>query len=432
MKGISGFAGAARALAHRDYAIYTAGSSVSLIGTWMQRVAVGWLAWELTASPAWLGIVALADLLPAVLAAPLAGAIADRSNRLRLMALTQLLAMTQAGALAALSAVGVLGIHGLVAMTALMGMISAFNQAVHQTLTPAFVPRADLTAAIAVNSISFNVARFIGPAAAGAVLVSGGAALAFACNAVSYLALLLALAAVRPSAAAIAPAAGAGGGSLARDLADGFVYVARHRGIGPLLLLFFGQSLLARPLIELLPGVAAQVYGHGAGGLAAMTSCLGLGALLGGLRMAGGDGGVAGMTRAVLGAHVGLGVVVVAMMTLAQGVAGLAGMVAVGFCMATAGVGTQTLLQLAVASAQRGRVLSLYSVVMRGGPALGALAVGVAGDWWGLRLPLGSSAALALAVALPAWRGWPGLARALDSDRPTASVQSFGVSSSRR
>ena len=183
-----------RTLRNPSYGPYVAGNSLSLVGLWVQRVAIGWLTWELTGSAAWLGIVSLADLAPALLVGPFAGAYADRADRLRIVRIAQTLAMLQALALAALTAASLMRIELLVALVLANGIVVGINQPARLSLVSSLVPRADLPTAVAINSIVFNLARFIGPALAGVLIVQSGPAAAFAFNALSFVCFLVVLA----------------------------------------------------------------------------------------------------------------------------------------------------------------------------------------------------------------------------------------------
>jgi MFS family permease len=172
MSILAGLGNISRALAHRDFGVYVAGNSISLIGTWMQRIGVGWLGWELSHSGAVLGLVAFADLFPGVLIGPFGGALADRANRLRVIKVGQTLIMLQALALFVLTASGGINVPLLVALVLFQGAVIGFNQPARLALIPSLVPRPDLATAVAINSIVFNTARFIGPALAGVVIVA--------------------------------------------------------------------------------------------------------------------------------------------------------------------------------------------------------------------------------------------------------------------
>ena len=219
-------------LGQRTYGTYVAGNSVSLVGAWMQRIGVGWLTWELTQSGAWLGLVAFADLFPVVIVGPLGGVIADRVDRLRIIMAAQSLAMLQALVLAFLTVTGLIGVEILVALTALHGIIVAFNQPSRLALVPSLVNREDLPTAVAINAVVFSVARFVGPAIAGVLILYAGVAAVFAANAASFLFLLLALYRIRADVTQ-EPQDRGHAKSLFGDVADGLRYAARHPGIGP-------------------------------------------------------------------------------------------------------------------------------------------------------------------------------------------------------
>jgi len=393
MNHLAGLHNIVRALSNPNFGIYTAGNAVSLVGTWMQRVATGWLAWELTGSGAWLGAVVFADLFPTVLVGPIAGAYADRTDRLRVTKISQTLGMLQAAALFLFTATGAINIELLLILTLFLGVVAAFNQPARLALIPALVPRSDLTTAVAVNSVVFNLARFIGPAAAGVAIVSGGVAVAFLLNAVSFAFFLLALSRIRlePAEARMAKR------NLFADLAEGFRYAMSHAGIAPVLLLLIVTSVGVRPVIELMAGFADSVFAAGAQGLAMLTSAIGIGAVVGGVWLAG-RAEPEGLTRVVLRATLALVATTLVFAATDALWLGLVAMLVLGFAMVGAGVGTQTLIQLSVDSAMRGRVLSLYGLIFRGAPALGALMMGVASEAVGLRWPLSAGALCVLAA----------------------------------
>ncbi len=410
MLGTAGFGRIARALGNPNYGRYAAGNSISLVGTWMQRVAVGWLTWQLTESGAWLGIIAFADLFPTVLIAPLAGAAADRWDRLKTLKLGQAALSLQAAVLFVLTASGLITIWLLLGLSLFLGVVAAFNQPARLALVPSLVVRQDLPAAVAINSIIFNSARFVGAAAAGLIIVGVGTAAAFAVNALSYAIFLVVLSRIR-----LAPTAArqAHRGGLMAEIAEGLGYVARHPGIGPLLLLLLAVSFGARPFVELLPGFAGAVFEAGAAGLAAMTSTVGLGAISGGLWLAQRDGR-GGLTKVALSSPLVLAAALIMFVAAGTMKLALPALFVAGFAMVSGGVGTQTLLQLSVGGTLRGRVLSLYGLIFRGGPALGALVMGGLSEIVGLRLPLAGGACLAALAWALVWTRRHRLAAALE------------------
>jgi MFS family permease len=383
-------------LRHRNYRLYAVGDGVSLIGNWVQRVAIGWLTWQLTHSGAWLGIVAFADLFPAIVLSPIGGVIADRGDPRRMSLISQICAMGQALLLFVLTWQSWIGIWGIVALSVLRGSIAAINQPARMSLMPALIPREELSAAIALNSVLANMARFIGPAVAGAVIVAGGVDGAFAINAASYLLLLHALWRIDVGEENVAPHARS---SVWSQVSVGYRYVYDHPGIGPLLLIFSSVTMLVRPVVELLPGFAGGVFDRGAEGLAWMTSAIGLGAMMGGVSMVR-QGDAAKLVRAAVGSLLILSASVLAFALIPSFWCGLALLFAFGFTNTTSGIGTQTLIQSAVDDALRGRVMSLYGVVFRGGPAFGALIMGALSDRFGLQWPVACGAAVCLMVSL--------------------------------
>ncbi|MDJ0946052.1 MAG: MFS transporter [Kiloniellales bacterium] len=408
----SGFGGILGALRHRNFRVYISGNAVSLVGTWMQRTAVGWLTWELTQSGLWLGLVACADLLPAVVIGPLGGVLADRFDRLRIMMAAQTVALLQATALFGLTAAGVIGVELLVLIVLVHGVAMGFNQPSRLALMPALVPREALSTGIAINSVAFNLARFLGPALAGLLIVSVGVAGAFAANALSFLFFLVALSRLRLSDAAQNPRPGEGASVLA-ELRDGFGYALGHSGIGPMLFLLATVSLGVRPFIDLMPGFAAAVFDGGPETLAVLSSTVGLGAVASGLWIA--RRGPGGLTRLVLintllSSLAILGFVATEFLWVALISVALAGMALVA-----SAISMQTLMQLAVDGHRRGRVLSLYGIIFIGGPAAGALIMGALSEPFGLRLPLAAGTLLTLLVWLRIWRRRQAIAAALET-----------------
>ena len=399
MRLFDGFGAFRAALSHRNYRLYTAGNAVSLIGTWMQMLAVGWLAWELTHSPAWLGAIVFLELAPAVILSPFGGALADRFDRVRIMLATDGFGMLMAASLATLSLANLITIELLCAAVLINGAALALRQPARLALPPALVPRADLGGAIALNSLVFNAARFVGPAIAGLVIAQFGVAVAFAVNAVTYVVFLVALLALRLEARPRVEPALSSSLNPFVSLAGALSYVAGHRALTPLLGSLFVFCVLARPISEMMPGVNAELFLGDASTLGLLTASVGIGAMLGGL-FVGGRRGPGTIARDVFLGQALAGAAVVGVTFAPDLMLGLPLVAAAGFGMVMAGVSTQTAIQLAVDDRMRGRVISLYGMTFRAGPALGALVIGATGEHVGLGPPLAVAAGLAILVGL--------------------------------
>lgn len=389
-----------RAFANRNFALYTGGNTFSLIGMWVQRLAVGWLIWELTNSGTWLGAVAIAEFVPIMLLTPLGGVVADRFDRRRISIIAQFFACLQATALWLLTLGGFITAELIVALVMIGGITNAMNQAARVTLVVNMVPRNLMSTAIAINSVIFNIARIIGPAVAGLLISLTDASWAFFVNAVSYGTLIAALLAVRmPSGKDRAIPAG----SYFRDLKEGARFTFTHVGVASIIALSAMNSLFARPVIDLLPGFAGDVFGAGPEGLAVLTSAMGIGAILAAIWLAQ-RGRLTGLTQIVFFGVMINGIAVALFAWSTNLWTGAVLLAVSGFTQACTGTGTQTLIQSAVDDRLRGRVMSVWLVIGRGGPALGALAMGYMAEQlnFGLPLMIGASITfLAAAAVLP-------------------------------
>ena len=383
------------AFAGSEYRAYAIGNLISLIGTWLQKVAVGWLAWELTHSGFWLGLVAAADLIPTVFLSPFAGALADRHDKLRLIRITQVAAILQSALLAGLTWAGLTTIGILFVLTISLGVVNALNQPARLALIPNLVGKAALPSAVAINSVIFNIARFIGPAIAGAVIAGPGTAAAFAVNSTTFIAFLVALAWVEPGRGRPEPSAAPR--SFLGTALDGYRYALHHKVIGLSFLIVSATSVCGRPVVELLPGFADAVFDRGAQGFAWLTAIVGLGAIAGGLFML--DRPPLGrLVRRIVAFVLVIGASLIAFTATKQYWLALPALFATGFSLVVTGVGVQTLVQLRVEAGMRGRVMAIYGMIIRGGPAIGAMLMGGASEAVGLRLPVAVGAVCCIAV----------------------------------
>jgi predicted MFS family arabinose efflux permease len=305
-----------------------------------------------------------------------------------------------------------LSIGLLLMLESISGTAASFSQPARQSMMPGLVPRADLPAAVACNSLCFNVARFIGPALAGPMIALWGVVPAVLFNATSYFIATATMPLLR-----VDPAQRRGhapeGGVLAEAVA-GFRYAGRHPGIGPLLLFAATTSVMMRGVQEILPPFVERVFGRGANGLAMLTACIGIGALVSGLWVAS-RGRVEGATRLAVLAVAGQATATLGFIATGWFPLGLLAGALMGAAGSMNGISIQTLVQNAADPAMRGRVMALWGMITRACPAIGALALGAAGEWLGLRLPTLIAALLTYAAFLWGWRMLPVMARVLES-----------------
>ncbi len=415
---IGGFGAIGTLMAERNFRIYTISHAVNLPGLWIYRVALAWLTWDLTHSGTWLGLVAAADALPGVFIGPLGGVLADRLDRRKLALITQAIQLAFGFTVAVLTLTGLISIASLFLLTLLRGINVSFWQPVRLTLVPALVPREQVGTAIALHAAVFNTAFFIGPALAGPLILLGGPGLAFSVDVATSTVFMAALLTIH-----IRPVQATGARrSVLAEVGEGLAFIARHRGLGPLLLLTATASLTLRPVTELLAGFTDLLFAGGAGTLSAFTAALGFGALVGAVWvMRGGDSFnharqmlIAGLISvAAVAAFIATGIFPIALIALAFA----------GYGFSVIGVLGQTLAQHVVPDGMRGRVLSIHGLLMRGGPGIGALAMGAASDTVGLRLPLLVGILVAAAVYTLAWTRRRRFARALaDGPAPPPAV----------
>lgn len=397
-------AGIVDVFSNRDFAIFTAGNALALIGLWVQRLAVGWLAWHLTESGFWLGAVAFADLFPVVVVGPFAGVLADRVDRRRIILICKFLHLTQAVSLAVLVGLGWARIEVVFGLTLFAGTVVGLQQAARLAIVPSMVRGQNLGQAVAINSVIFNLARFVGPALAGMLITGPGVTVAFAAAAGGHLAVVLAILAIRPD-----PPQDLKHRGVLQEIWDGIRYTFGHKALAPLLILAAIGSLLSRPVFELLPGFADQVFGRGAGGLAILTSAVGAGAIVAGIWLAQRPGGVGGLTRITLVYFILMGVLSAAFGLTSWFWLGVLLMAMCGGAMVATGTGTQTLVQTSVAAHMRGRVLSIWGIVIRGGPAIGALMMGSLAEGWGFGIPVALGGLICVLIG-----GWVYLRRQSD------------------
>lgn len=395
-----GFQRVLRVFKHVDYSKYTAGNSLSLIGLWMQRIGVGWLTWELTHSPTWLGLIAMAEFFPVVIMGPIGGVLADRFDRATNMIIFQSIAMIASAGLFLLVLTGHINIWLLTLLTLVVGIASGLNSASRLALAPSLVPKEDLTTAIAMNSMVFNTARFIGPAIAGVVIKVWGVEFAFVCNALSYLTLILALWSIK-SRLRVATETSKKQGNILFEIKEGITIVFTNFGSKTVMVIMLFTALLLRPIVQLLPGIADEIFRTGVDGFAYLTASIGGGAILGGYWMAQRD--------SQRNFHLALIGILISLLGNAGLLASISILWALPFAfisgggMVITGIGIQSTLQISIPEAYRGRVLSLYGICFMGGPALGALAIGAFAEIYGFPLPIIMASVTMMILLVTVW-----------------------------
>ncbi len=361
-----------RALRHRNYRLYFIGQSISLVGTWMTRLATGWLVWRLTQSPEMLGLVGFAGQIPTFLLGPFAGVWADRLDRHRVLVITQILAMVQSFTLAALTISGVINIGEILGLQLLQGVINAFEMPTRQALLVQLIEdRADLPNAVALNSSMVNGARLIGPSIAGLMIAVVGEGWVFFADGASYMAVIGTLLAVRVLHRPRAPVRK----RMLHELGDGVRYAFGFSPIRAMLLLVALLGVAGMPYTVLLPVIASRTLGGGPHTLGFLMGSMGIGALAGALYLASRTT-VVGLGRLIPlaaglfgGGLIGLGLSRSLPLSL-----GLMVVTGVGFMVHMAA--TNTLIQTLVREEMRGRVMAFYTVAFMGMAPFGSLLAG--------------------------------------------------------
>ena len=361
-----------RALRSRNFKLYFAGQSVSLIGTWMTRLATGWLVYRLTHSALLLGIVSFSGQILAFLLGPFAGVWVERLNRRKLLVCTQAAAAVQSLAMAALTLAHVITLWEIIALAALQGAINAFDMPGRQSFLVQMVEdRNDLSNAIAINSSMANGARLIGPAIAGLVIAAVGEGWCFLIDGVSYLAVIASLVMMRIKPLEIRLHAA----SMFEQMREGWDYVRNFRPMRSILLLFVLISLMGYPYMVLLPIFAGQVLRGGAATLGWLTGASGIGALISAISLAVRKS-VAGLTRMLQIAAAMLGGALILFGLSHTLWLSLVLMVFAGFGMIQSASVSNTIIQALVAEDKRARVMGYYTMAFFGGAPFGSLLAG--------------------------------------------------------
>jgi MFS family permease len=402
-----------RPLRQRDFALVWAAALVSNIGSWMQTVAVGVLITDLTGQAKWTGLVAAAAFLPLGLLAPVGGAMADRVNRRRWLILTTVGETAFASGLALLTATGTENPAAITVLVLAGGSMTALGLSAFQAVLPDLVPREDLLAASSLGLAQFNLGRVVGPALAGLVLAAASYTWAFAINAASFGAVILALLAVRlpPGAPNAEP------GGLWRRIASGVRAARAEPGCRLAITAIAVVALLLSPFIALVPAVARNVFGNPETGTSVLITAQGVGAVAGALLLA----GLAdrfGRRRVLAMDLVAVPLLLTAYAMAPNLLVGTVALLAVGAAYVGVLSGLGTVVQLRAPAALRARILSLYMVALGVVYPIGAVIHGAIGDRVGMRTVTAGTALLYLVIVAVVATARPGLASRFDDPLP--------------
>ena len=363
-----------RALRHRNYRLFFGGQGISLIGTWMTRVATGWLVYRLTGSAFLLGLVSFSGQIPILFLGPFAGVWVDRWNRHRVLVVTQILSMLESFALAALALAGTITVHEVILLNLFQGAVNAFDMPARQAFVIEMVEdQEDLGNAIALNSSLVNAARLIGPSVAGMLIAVVGEGYCFLIDGISYVAVIVSLLLMVVTAGSTPRVRE----SVIAELRDGWNYVRRSLPISSILLLLTLISLVGMPYTALMPIFAGKILHGGAHTLGFLMAAVGVGALAGAIRLAARKT-VLGLGRVLPMTAAGFGASLIAFAASRQLWLSLLLLVVTGFCFMQQMASSNTILQTIVENEKRGRVMSFYSMAVQGVAPFGSLIAGVA------------------------------------------------------
>ncbi|MCT7376744.1 MFS transporter [Chelativorans salis] len=391
-----------RLLTQRRFGLYTLGNGISLTGSWMQRIALIWLVWEMTGSGFWLGMLATADMLPILVVGPLAGAVADRKDRLKLTRLCQYVLAGIAALLGILLFFDLLNLPVLMALAAANGSMIALSQPARMALVQSLVSREDVGSAVALSSVNINLARLTGPAIAGIMIVHFDVELIFLANALLTICFVALLGLIQIDPLPVRQPEG----SVFTQIRSGVIFAFGDRGIRLLLLLLFLGGAGVRSVQELFPAFAENNFASAATGLAFLTSSMAVGAIAAGLTF-GVDTSLNRLVRKVATSWALGAAALAALVASGSAMLDTALALIIGFFVTRSVIGTQTFVQLRAPDSMRGRTLSVHGLISRGSPALGALGTGWAFDHVGLTLPVLFATGLvllAVIAGIPAMR----------------------------
>ena len=360
------------ALRSKNFRIFLYGNTISVLGIWIQRLALGWQAWQLSESSLLVGLVAAMQFLPLLFLTPFFGVFVDRIRPRYGMIVMHCILMLIATALGTLTLTDRMSIEILLFLSLLHGIANSAYSPIRLALIPDLVEQSQFPSAVAISSVIFNTSRFVGPGLAGTIVSLWGLGFAYIANAVTYIPVILSLLIIRTIRQRPQPAKNQ---KYLAQLAEGLRYTRDHPTIRQVILIAGISIFFGRGVLELMPAFAALIFDGGSGALAALMAAAGAGAILTSL--------IFSVIR--LHSHLHLAVLVGALGTavsiflfaLASSIAGgIAAIAMLGFFSSMVSIGSQSEVQISVDDRLRGRVLSLWTLVVIGGPAIGSIVAG--------------------------------------------------------
>ena len=364
-----------------NFRLYFGGQCISLIGTWMQQIAMSWLVFRLTGSVLLLATVTFTAQIPILVATPYMSVFVDRFDRRKLLVLTQTLSMIQALLMAILTLTGLVQVWHIMVLSLLIGLINALDNPTRQSFYPSLVSPDKLSNAIALNSAVINGSRLIGPAVGGVLIGLLGEGICFLLNGISYIAVIVALLLMRlPSRRGCAAKQ-----KVLEDMRDGFRYVVRNIPIRTLLLLMSAISFFGLPLMTFIPAYVKTILHGESEMLGLLLSCIGVGSFVAALYLAARKS-VLGLGKVVMlsGVLLGIGLSVMAFVTIPWVAAVLC--LPIGFTIIAAVASINTLLQTLSGEDKRGRVMGYMAMAFTGMAPVGSMVLGAIEKWIGLQM----------------------------------------------
>lgn len=361
-----------RSLQYRNYRLFFGGQSISLIGTWMQRIAMPWLVYHLTGSAFLLGLVSFAGQIPTFLLAPLAGVVTDKFSRYRVLLITQVISLLQALILALLSLAGVIQIWHIVVLSIALGCVNAFDVPSRHSFVIEMVEKKEhLGNAIALNSMMFNGARLIGPSIAGLILATAGEGICFLINAVSYIFVVMSLLSMKIQKKEITRKSG----NLLNDMKEGFRYTFGFVPIKHLLVLLGIVSLMGSSYQVLMPVFAKEILHGNSSTFGFLMGAAGVGALAGAIFLASRET-IIKLGRIIPAASAMFGAGLVVLSFTKYFPVSLLLMIIIGLGLMLQTASSNTILQTITDDDKRGRVMSFYTIAIMGTAPFGSLLAG--------------------------------------------------------